>query len=173
MKRGRRLRADPAKTRAFTDRGREAGAKSLREAALAGARVEQQARAGEGPLSPSDWRVAVATDAGLRCSLTGTRAEHGPFDPAFHAHHFISKEHLRARGLREFVWDRRNGLFLLAALHMDDEAGQPLILRGHVPDRAWGFADDVDNALGSGWATMRLEREYPVSGHGTTRTRST
>jgi hypothetical protein len=163
--RGRgKLKQDREKTAAFVQRGRESGAKVLRESARAGARATARARAGEGPLSPKEWRRAVAEAADLRCTVTRSRAA-DVFDPSFDAHHALPKEELRARGLGAHVWDPRNGVFVTSRVHLDHAHGpRPRITRELLPARVWEFCAEMD-ALGAGeWATVMVERDHPAAG---------
>lgn len=162
LQRGRgSLKADPAKTRAFVDRGRVAGARVLRESAIAGMREEKALRRSEGPLSPADWRKAVAGASGLKCIVSGTRADDWT-DPDFEAHHPLAKGELRARELRAFVWDKRNGVWLTELVHATHEHSERVVFRDVLPDSVWEFCAEMD-ALGSGsWATAWVENKHPI-----------
>lgn len=155
------LGRDPVKFAEFVRRGR--GAPAVRSQG----RVNGAARSRrEGPLSPEEWRRAVALAADLRCIVTGARA-YGPFDPAFDAHHALPKRELRARGLHMHVYDARNGVFVAQEVHADHEYGagdDARIARGLLPPAVWSFCAEMDR-LGQGeWATVMVERQHPPAG---------
>jgi hypothetical protein len=160
IRRKTELRADPEKTREFVERGREAGARSLRESARVSIPETRKLRAAEGPLSPADWRVAVYKASGGRCIISGARAD-GPSDPRFDAHHVLPKGELRARGLLQRVWDPRNGVLLAEREHQRHEGAFLRVPRSKLPAVVWEFAAELDALAGTEWATVRLERIYP------------
>lgn len=178
--RGRgKLKSDPETQRAFIERARKAGLSRdpiKLEEFRRGARIGEDSsrrivarakRDGEGPLSPMEWRAAVAEAADLRCIVTGTRAD-DPFDPLFDAHHPLPKRELRARGLRAFVYDSRNGVFVLHDVHMQHEyAHKPSqrLSRTLLPDAVWEFCRQLDELAGHEWATAMVERHHPAAGH--------
>lgn len=186
--RGRgKLKSDPETQRAFIERARKAGLsrdpikieefrRRRRIDDDSSKRIVSAAqRDGEGPLSPKEWRVAVATAADLRCIVTGTRAD-DPFDPLFDAHHPLPKRELRARGLRAFVYDPRNGVFVSHDVHMQHEyAHKPSqrISRALLPAAVWEFCRQLDELAGHEWATAMVERTHPAAGLAAARTRRT
>jgi hypothetical protein len=168
MKRGKPLerktglKADPEKTRAFIERGRGA----LQRTGSGMRRVT----AGEGPLTPAEWRAAVFAAAHGRCIISGTRARDLD-DPRFQAHHILPKRVLRVRGLLSYVWDARNGLWLRADVHAAHEA--PGVNDGRIPAYrlptcVWEFCDELDALAGTHWATDLVLRAHPAAGHGGT-----
>lgn len=162
----RGLRADPEKVKAFQDRGRAAGARSLQRSARRGAADRRRReREKEGPLSPGEWRVAVALSADLRCTVTGTRAADVD-DRRFHAHHAVPKDELRARGLHAHVWDPRNGVWLLERVHMQHEypgVNAQRIRAAQLPASVWEFAEEMDATDGTQWATELVRRSHHES----------
>jgi len=180
LERRTELRADPETTREWVQRAREAGLSTdpikleefirrgrKRMGSRAKRRVAFATRAaGEGPLSPEEWRRQVALATDLRCIVTGTRAA-DVFDPAFDAHHPLPKSELRARGLHAFVYDARNGVFVAEQVHVAHEYGagdEDRIPRDRLPARVWEFAAEMDE-LGRGkWATAMVERKHPAAG---------
>lgn len=181
LKRKTRLSADPEVTRAFVERAREAGlstdpiklAEFVRRGRSHSARATKRVNAAalkrkEGPLSPEEWRHAVAQNAGLRCTVTGARARDAD-DPMFDAHHALPKRELRARGLHAYVYDARNGVFLASGVHYSHEFGagnDDRVPRGCLPAAVWSFCRDMDR-LGEGeWATAMVERAHPIGGRG-------
>jgi hypothetical protein len=119
----------------------------------------------EGPLSPEEWRRVVANTSGLTCTVSGTRARNA-FDPLFDAHHIVPKSLLRARGLHAFVWDPRNGLFVLGSVHAAHShvGGDRRIARECLPGSVWEFAAELDALAGTGWASACVERFHPSRG---------
>lgn len=171
------LKQDPEKTRAWVDKARRMGLSTdpikLEEfqrrarKSMSGKAVRSAARGaahrGEGPLSPGDWREAVATAADLRCIVSGARA-YDAFDPTFDAHHPLPKRELRARGLLAHVYDPRNGAFVAEHVHWDHEGAVERIPRELLPASVWEFCAEMD-ALGEGeWATVMVERQHPATG---------
>lgn len=161
---GKGLRADPERTRAFQQRGREVAAPALQRAARKGAAERRRReREKEGPLSPAEWRAATGASAGLRCTVTGTRAADVD-DRRFHAHHAVPKDELRARGLHAHVWDPRNGVWVLADVHMRHEypgVNAQRILAAQLPASVWEFAEEMDATDGTQWATELVRRSHP------------
>lgn len=171
------LKQDPAKTRAWVAKARRLGLstdpikleefqrrarKSMSGKAVRSAR-RGAARRGEGPLSPGDWREAVAIAADLHCMVSGARA-YDAFDPVFDAHHPLPKRELRARGLHAHVYDPRNGVFVAEQVHLDHEGAVKRISREVLPASVWEFCEEMD-ALGAGeWATAMVERQHPAAG---------
>lgn len=179
---GRRteLRADPDVTREWVRRAREAGLSTdpikLEEFIRRGRKrmtsrkvkrvTFRAAAAGEGPLSPEEWRRQVAMATDLRCIVTGTRAA-DVFDPTFDAHHPLPKSELRARGLHAFVYDARNGVFVTERVHVSHEYGagdEDRISRGLLPAGVWEFAAEMDEHGRGKWATVMVERKHPAAG---------
>lgn len=187
LKRTTELRADPEKAQAWQERARAAGlsrdpmkmqefvrrrTKPMRRQAQ-GAAAKAAKRRGEGPLTPTCWRLSVALASEMRCMVTGTRAD-DPFDPLFDAHHPVPKRELRARGLHEFVYDPRNGVFVLHAIHWDHEYSPDVskrIPREALPASVWEFCRQLDELAGSQWATAMVERKHPAAGSSGTSSR--
>jgi len=153
------LTASVEKVREFMQRGREAGAQSLRASSR-----RRPKRPLEGPLTPEEWIVAVAKASDLRCKITNTRARDA-FDPRFHGHHPLPKRELRARGLHAHVWDPRNGVWVLARLHEQHEAPgvrpEHRIARQVLPASVWEFCAELDAIDGTHWATELVRRLHP------------
>jgi hypothetical protein len=163
MERGPGPASSREKTAAFVQRGREKGAKGLREAAGRGAAREAAARRQEGPLTPYAWRVEVFTRAVGRCSVSGARTRDAD-DRAFHAHHAIPKQELRrpGRDLRGYVWHPDNGVWLSETVHMNHEGGDRRVPRSALPESVWRFAALLDDLDGTSWATVMVERLHPA-----------
>lgn len=118
----------------------------------------------EGPLAPSDWRIACMTDADGRCAVTGHVAQHHD-DPSFEIHHVIPKGLLRQRGLGAWVWDQRIGLVLREYVHAwFDDASDRCIPREVLRPEMWQAAVEIDEHLRSSWATEYLLDHYPLVG---------
>lgn len=170
----RGLTADPEKVAAFAQRGREASQRSLAASARAGARARAKTeREQEGPLSPEEWRSAVWASAAGRCTVTRTRAADVD-DRRFHAHHAVPKDELRARGLHAHVWDPRNGVWLLADVHMRHEfpgVNAQRVPREVLPASVWQFAEEMDATDGTSWATEMVRRTHPAAGSAAPMTR--
>lgn len=172
MKPSRGLRRDPAKVRSWQRRARAAsslrsGHPTLgRKTELRPISERQRARkkaqrAAEGPLEPREWRLAVAAAAELRCRVTSAEASHA-LDRRFHAHHPFPKDELRSRGLYGWVWDPRNGAFVLARVHFQHEAAMERIPRAALPASVWEFCAELDAIEGRGWATAKVEAAHPA-----------
>lgn len=164
MERKKPLRADPAKVRAFLQRGRGA-LKRTDSLTRSGFSAKRKVAPIEGPLTPAEWRRQVFAASGGRCTVTGARARDAD-DRRFHAHHVLAADSLRKRRLFAYVWDARNGLWIAELPHMAHEhsGGEHRIAREHLPASAWLFAAELDALAGTEWATAKLEREYPASG---------
>lgn len=157
-------RGDPETRRAFIDRGRRAGAKSLRKSRSQLKRKNPE-RPAEGPVTPAVYRELVFTRADGRCSVTGRCAKR-PSDRTFHPHHPLPKDELRRRGLYGHVWEPDNGVWVDVRLHMDHEHGSNRkIPREALPASVWAFARRMDRLGGQGdgpeWATALVERLHP------------
>jgi hypothetical protein len=162
LKRKTELRAKPEKVRAFVQRGRASGARSLRTSAIAAARIE---RPREGPLDAASWRRAVFAASGGRCMITGARARDAD-DPRFHVHHPLPKGVLRARDLYAHVWDPRNGVWLSQRAHERHENATERIGWILLPASVWAFCREMDALDGTQWATMLVRRLHRVAGDG-------
>lgn len=152
------LRADPAKTRAFVDRGRSfAFAKAkLKPAPVRKPHVADPTRA-----EMWAWRVAVwQLDEG-RCTVTGLVCW-GPEDRRFHAHHVLSQHELRARGLREYRADPRLGVWLSDDAHERHENASRRVPWTALPARVWDVARELDGLAGTAWATELILRLHPT-----------
>jgi hypothetical protein len=159
LKRRTELRADPEQLRAFEQRGRESGARSLQASARASAR---EPRPTEGPLDAASWRRAVFAVSGGRCIITGARARDAD-DPRFHAHHPLPKRELRARGLYGHVWDPRNGVWITERAHERHENATERIGWILLPTALWTFAREMDALDGTEWATQLVRRLHRVA----------
>lgn len=167
MKRRHPLRADPAKVREFLQRGRGGLSRSTplkprgRKASAAKRGIAQR----EGPLDPASWRRAVFAASEGRCVVTGTRASDAD-DRRFHAHHAVSQDTLRRRGLYGWLWDARNGVLVTEAVHMGHEhtGGDARIPRSRLPASVWEFCAELDALDGSYWATEHVKRRHPAAG---------
>lgn len=166
MKRRKPLRADPEKVREFLRRGRGGLERTefKRDPAKALA-AKRAVRAAEGPLSPAEWREQVYELSGRTCVVSGSRANDAA-DPRFHAHHCVSADALRQRGLHAYVWDARNGVLVTAEVHMahEHQGGEKRIPRSKLPASVWEFARELDRLAGTGWATAHVKREHPPAG---------
>lgn len=64
--------------------------------------------------------------------------------------------------LVRLLWDRRNGMAVNSYWHKrHDDASDWSIPRSALRDWHWEFASVLDRLAGTGWATARLERDYP------------
>lgn len=175
MERKKPLRADPAKVREFLQRGRGALKRTTelertsfkRKAISAKRRVAPV----EGPLDPASWRREVFRASGGKCIVSGARARDAD-DERFHAHHALSKDALRKRGLYAYVWDSRNGVWVAEAAHMAHEhtGGEHRITRDSLPASVWEFCAELDALAGIEWATAKVEHEHPPAGSSRRRT---
>lgn len=165
MKRGKPLRADPAKVREFLARGRGALSRYeplKRSGALKRSSAKRRIAEHEGPLTPAEWRRQVYELSGRKCIVSQTPS-HDPYDRRFHAHHPLDKSTLRDRGLHAYVWDPRNGVLVLATVHMQHEYDGS-IARELLPARVWEFCAELDALDQTEWATARVERLHPPAG---------
>lgn len=166
MKRNKPLRADPAKVRAFVQRGRGGLERSgFRRSAAKALAAKREVRALEGPLDPAEWRRQVFEASGRRCVVTGTRARDAA-DDRFHAHHPVSQDALRRRGLYGRLWDPRNGVLVAEEIHMGHEhtGGEARIPREKLLQSVWDFARELDAEDGTSWATEHVKRKHPAAG---------
>jgi hypothetical protein len=168
VKRSKRLGADPAKVREFLQRGRGSLTRTSapeRKPIAAKRRVKPV----EGPLDPRRWRQEVFRASGGKCIVSGARARDAD-DRRFHAHHPLDKDALRKRGLHGYLWDPRNGAWVSTPVHWQHEhsGGEGRIARERLPASVWEFCAELDALDGSEWATAKVEREHPATGHGGT-----
>lgn len=168
LKRSSGLHVDPAKVRAFVERGRAELARApLVNRASPGRsgtlRASRTAKPPEGPMTPDEWRRAVYVASGGRCTMTASRARDAD-DPRFHAHHVVPKRELRARGLYSWVWDARNGAWLWADAHERHENASQRVPSGRLPPAVWMFCAELDEMDGSEWATALVQRLHPATG---------
>ncbi|MGH2899679.1 MAG: hypothetical protein ACRDMZ_13485 [Solirubrobacteraceae bacterium] len=94
----------------------------------------------------------------------------------FDAHHPLPKGELRERGLHAFVYDPRNGAFVLHSLHLQHEYAHRAaqrIPRERLPASVWSFCRQLDELAGHEWATAMVERLHPAAGSSGTRWRET
>lgn len=81
---------------------------------------------------------------------------------AVHQHHWIPQQVLRREGHADKLRDPRNLIWLCFQHHMDHENwgghGAARITRDRIPGATWRFAAELGE-----WATVRLERDYPVA----------
>jgi hypothetical protein len=100
-------------------------------------------------VSPKVWqRLVLMRDNG--CVLKGQ----GPCDGDFEAHHIITQQQLRKRGLSDIAWDVRNGMGLCYRHHRRHTNATERVPYTALPERAHEFAAE----LGLGWL---LDRFYP------------
>lgn len=167
MKRHKPLRADPAKVREFLQRGRQGleRSKELSRGRLKSSPGKRGEKPAEGPLDPASWRAAVFEASGGRCIVTRARAKDAE-DRAFHAHHPVSQDVLRRRGLHGWLWDPRNGVLVTQAVHMGHEhtGGRHRIPRELLPAPVWEFCRELDALDGTSWATEHVKRRHPSRG---------
>jgi hypothetical protein len=156
LKRGRPLRGDPEKVREFLQRGRKA---ELKRSKLK-ARPKREAPV-EGPLTPEEWRRAVFVASGGRCVISGSVARDAE-DRGFQAHHALPARELRARGLRDRVWDSRNGVWLARRVHERHESAVERVPRSALPASVWEFCRELDRLDGTEWATQLVLRLHPA-----------
>jgi hypothetical protein len=159
LKRTAELRPDPEKVREFLQRG----GGSLKR--TSGLKARPRRRPQEGPLTPSEWRLAAFTAAHGRCIVTGARAR-SVEDRNFHVHHPLDAAELRARKLYAYVWDPRNALWVARDAHMAHEhtGGEARIPREVLPASVWAFCFELDRLAGTQWATERVRRDHPATG---------
>lgn len=167
LERHKRLKSDPAKLRAFVQRGRDSS--SLERGELKRRRPKRSpAKRGvavvEGPLSPAEWKRRVFVTSGGQCVVSRSRA-YDVDDPRFHAHHPVSQSSLRQRGLQGWLWDERNGMLVTRTIHMAHEhtGGKSRIRREFVPVSVWEFCAELDALAGTSWATEHVNRRHPAS----------
>lgn len=175
LKRGKGPASDPEKVRAFVQRGREAGARSLREVRdAARAQLTDAARAqlavpdterfgGAGAKAVRFRRRAPASEE--RCA-TCRRSR------AAHWHHWLKQQHVRAyvRSLRirddgerrrvehELLHDPRNLSALCADCHALEDGVAVRLVREDVPASAFEFAAEL-----GGEYTATLLKCYPAA----------
>jgi hypothetical protein len=170
MKRSKPLRADPEKTRAFLKRGRsELNRAGIKARTAKGSAAKSRVKALEGPLDPATWRGKVFAASGGTCVVSGARATDAD-DPRFHAHHPVTQDALRKRGLYGWLWDARNGMLVAEQVHMAHEhtGGEQRIAREFVPASVWEFCADLDALAGTSWATEHVRRKHPPAGRSRT-----
>lgn len=100
-------------------------------------------------VTPKVWqRLVLMRDKG--CVLEG----HGRCEPPYEAHHILTQQQLRKRGLSDFAWDVRNGLGLCNRHHRRHTRAVERVPYSVLPERAFVFAEE----MGLGWL---LDRYYP------------
>jgi len=85
----------------------------------------------------------------VRCAICGRRA--------VHRHHLIPKQVLRREGRRDRLTDPRVLMPMCFDCHFNHESWARRIWRDELPASVWVFAGELGE-----WATVRLERDYPV-----------
>src|SRR5215212_4316063 len=163
----RGLSADVEKVRGFEQRGRVSGAK-----ALAASARRRPSRPKEGPLTATQWRERAFEASGGKCIVTRSRARDVD-DDRFHVHHPLPKGVLRSLGLHEHVYDARNAAWVLERVHMQHETPgvrpEHRIARERLPSSVWEFCAAMDAlhervGLGEKWATGLVLRRHPAAG---------
>jgi hypothetical protein len=100
-------------------------------------------------VSPKVWqRLVLMRDQG--CVLKGQ----GPCEEPYEAHHLLTQQQLRKRGLSDVAYDVRNGMGLCNRHHRRHTRAVERIPFAVLPERAHEFAAE----LGLGWL---LDRYYP------------
>lgn len=150
MRRGKGLRSDPAKQRAWQQRSRE---KAL--AAQVKKRNPPPRREDRRFPGARGWTRRVFTLYGYRCVVCG--------DPAKHGHHAVPRQkiiradHLSDEERTELAYDARNGVPVCEGCHDLHERAHRRIPRACLP------AGVVEWAIDYGFLSV-IERTYPVKG---------
>ncbi|MCA1571242.1 MAG: hypothetical protein LC798_13165 [Chloroflexi bacterium] len=107
----------------------------------------------EGPLSRTDWEVAVYLLDAKRCIVTARRVPGRPSN----FHHVVPKQRLRRDGRHDIVFDPANGVTVDERVHTWHETAYARIPRECLPERALRFAEE------HGYGSI-IERFYPAGG---------